>query len=103
MSTAAQLIKQGAEAVSPSHRTLLWSLYSIRGLTSLIRTCLQRVYALPFGGREAIAKERFTKAYRHPVLDEKLTQRRVGQVRFYNLEGLRDGARLIRRFYCGIP
>ncbi|KAI9014169.1 kinase-like domain-containing protein [Hyaloraphidium curvatum] len=51
MSTA-RLIKQGAEA---------------------------RVYAVAFGDGEAIAKERFTKSYRHATLDEKLTQRRVGQ------------------------
>ncbi|TPX72986.1 hypothetical protein SpCBS45565_g00145 [Spizellomyces sp. 'palustris'] len=39
-----------------------------------------RVYKMPFGeGRCAIVKERFKKAYRHPVLDEKLTARRVIQ------------------------
>ncbi|KAI9017640.1 kinase-like domain-containing protein [Gaertneriomyces semiglobifer] len=53
MATEAVLIKQGAEA---------------------------RVYKTPFGaGRDAIIKERFSKAYRHPVLDEKLTARRVVQ------------------------
>ena len=36
-----------------------------------------RVWALRFGGREAIAKDRFKKAYRHEVLDAKLTLKRV--------------------------
>ncbi|KAI9100993.1 kinase-like domain-containing protein [Phlyctochytrium arcticum] len=49
----ATLIKQGAEA---------------------------RVYVIPFtSDRTAIVKERFRKSYRHPVLDEKLTARRVIQ------------------------
>ncbi|KAJ1968059.1 serine/threonine-protein kinase bud32 [Dispira parvispora] len=38
-----------------------------------------KVYALTFYGKEAIAKERFPKTYRHPVLDKKLTARRVIQ------------------------
>ncbi|KAG0278402.1 TP53 regulating kinase [Linnemannia exigua] len=50
----AQLIKQGAEA---------------------------KVYLAPFCQRQAIIKERFTKAYRHPTLDKKLTSRRVVQAR----------------------
>ncbi|KAI8054257.1 kinase-like domain-containing protein [Syncephalis plumigaleata] len=52
ISTEAQLIYQGAEA---------------------------RVYSMPFLGRTAVAKERFSKAYRHPILDHKLTSRRVVQ------------------------
>ncbi|KAG0333562.1 TP53 regulating kinase [Podila horticola] len=48
----AQLIKQGAEA---------------------------KVYLAPFCQRQAIIKERFAKAYRHPTLDKKLTSRRVVQ------------------------
>ncbi|KAF9179721.1 TP53 regulating kinase [Haplosporangium sp. Z 767] len=48
----AQLIKQGAEA---------------------------KVYLAPFCQRQAIVKERFPKAYRHPTLDKKLTSRRVIQ------------------------
>ncbi|KAI8917169.1 kinase-like domain-containing protein [Powellomyces hirtus] len=39
-----------------------------------------RVYKMPFApGRPAIVKERFKKSYRHPILDEKLTTRRVIQ------------------------
>ncbi|RKP26517.1 kinase-like domain-containing protein [Syncephalis pseudoplumigaleata] len=52
MLSDAQLIYQGAEA---------------------------RVYRTPFLGRTAVVKERFSKAYRHPTLDHKLTSRRVVQ------------------------
>ncbi|RKP39854.1 kinase-like domain-containing protein [Dimargaris cristalligena] len=38
-----------------------------------------KVFALSFYGRDAIAKERFPKTYRHPILDKKLTARRVVQ------------------------
>ncbi|KAF9208415.1 TP53 regulating kinase [Haplosporangium sp. Z 27] len=47
-----ELIKQGAEA---------------------------KVYLAPLCERQAIVKERFAKAYRHPTLDKKLTSRRVVQ------------------------
>lgn len=50
--TKADLLKQGAEA---------------------------RVYRGMFLGKPTIAKERFPKQYRHPVLDEKLTHRRTTQ------------------------
>lgn len=48
----AELIKQGAEA---------------------------RVYRIRFLEKNALAKERFPKRYRHHVLDEKLTRRRTAQ------------------------
>lgn len=48
----AQMIKQGAEA---------------------------RVYRGTFLGRSVVIKERFTKLYRHPEVDEKLTRRRTTQ------------------------
>ncbi|KAL2913673.1 serine/threonine-protein kinase bud32 [Polyrhizophydium stewartii] len=38
-----------------------------------------RLLDIDFGGRPAFAKQRFKKAYRHPVLDERLTARRVTQ------------------------
>ncbi|CAG8764115.1 17855_t:CDS:2, partial [Cetraspora pellucida] len=38
-----------------------------------------RVYTAPFLTRTAIIKERFPKTYRHPILDNKLTTRRVIQ------------------------
>ncbi|XP_029948016.1 EKC/KEOPS complex subunit TP53RK [Salarias fasciatus] len=49
---AAELLKQGAEA---------------------------RLYRTRFLGRPAIVKQRFPKRYRHPLLDEKLSQRRTAQ------------------------
>ncbi|RHZ87486.1 hypothetical protein Glove_34g124 [Diversispora epigaea] len=52
MTENAILIKQGAEA---------------------------RVYTAPFLTKKAIIKERFGKAYRHPILDKKLTARRITQ------------------------
>ncbi|XP_024397006.1 uncharacterized protein [Physcomitrium patens] len=36
-----------------------------------------RVYESTFLGKRAIVKERFSKKYRHPVLDVKLTQKRL--------------------------
>ncbi|CAG8523507.1 2376_t:CDS:2 [Diversispora eburnea] len=54
MTENAILIKQGAEA---------------------------RVYTTPFLTKKAIIKERFGKAYRHPILDKKLTARRITQAR----------------------
>ncbi len=45
-----QLIKQGAEA---------------------------KIYSAEFLGHPAIIKERFSKKYRHPVLDKSLTQQRT--------------------------
>ncbi|CAB4473122.1 uncharacterized protein OCT59_028337 [Rhizophagus irregularis] len=38
-----------------------------------------RIYTAPFLTRTAIIKERFSKTYRHPTLDKKLTARRVTQ------------------------
>ncbi|XP_037534466.1 EKC/KEOPS complex subunit TP53RK [Nematolebias whitei] len=52
LSTAAELMKQGAEA---------------------------RVYRTCFLGKPTVVKERFLKGYRHPELDEKLTHRRTVQ------------------------
>lgn len=36
-----------------------------------------KLYSGVFLGRRAIAKERFSKSYRHPVLDRTLTVRRI--------------------------
>ncbi|RIA89867.1 TP53-regulating kinase-like protein [Glomus cerebriforme] len=38
-----------------------------------------RIYTAPFLTRTAIVKERFSKTYRHPILDKKLTAKRVTQ------------------------
>ncbi|KAF9928665.1 TP53 regulating kinase [Linnemannia zychae] len=43
------------------------------------RIITAKVYVAPFCQRQVIIKERFTKAYRHPILDKKLTSRRVVQ------------------------
>ena len=39
----------------------------------------QRVYNGKYFGKDVIIKERFTKKYRHPVLDQKITTKRVAQ------------------------
>ncbi|CAL1608822.1 unnamed protein product [Knipowitschia caucasica] len=38
-----------------------------------------RLYRTRFLGKPVIVKERFSKRYRHPALDEKLTHRRTVQ------------------------
>ncbi len=38
------------------------------------------MYKTQFLSKETIVKERFAKKYRHPVLDEKITKTRLGQV-----------------------
>ncbi|RUP45480.1 hypothetical protein BC936DRAFT_148116 [Jimgerdemannia flammicorona] len=53
----------------------------IEGATLIKQGAEARIYTAPFLTlpNGCIAKERFTKAYRHPVLDKKLTARRVVQ------------------------
>jgi hypothetical protein len=46
----------------------------------LTSRCKQRVFLGSFLGRPCIMKERFSKAYRHPELDAKLTSKRTVQV-----------------------
>jgi len=41
----------------------------------------QRVFESSFVGRRSIVKERFSKKYRHPTLDSKLTIKRLNAVR----------------------
>jgi hypothetical protein len=41
------------------------------------------VYESTFLGRKAVVKERFSKKYRHPILDAKLTQKRLAGVCMY--------------------
>ena len=38
-----------------------------------------RLFETTFLGRPCLVKERFKKSYRHPVLDEKLTNKRLTQ------------------------
>jgi len=60
----------------------------IRGLICLRRqsvrrhhvwNVLQRVFRVQFLGRPTIVKQRFSKKYRHPALDAKLTSLRLKQ------------------------
>ena len=41
---------------------------------------LQRVFESNFVGRRCVIKERFSKKYRHPTLDAKLTLKRLNAV-----------------------
>ena len=54
--------------------------------------CSQRVFACTFVSRPCIAKERFRKSYRHPELDERLTQRRL----------LQEARSIARARRCGV-
>lgn len=60
---------------------------------------LQRVYTTTFLGRTAVVKERFRKAYRHPVLDAKLTRSRLLQVR--GSVWVCSAAEVPQRLLCG--
>lgn len=51
----------------------------LSGLTLLKQGAEARVYRGQFLGKAVIVKERFSKSYRHPALDEKLTHRRSVQ------------------------
>lgn len=46
----------------------------------------QRVFESDFVGRRSIVKERFSKKYRHPSLDAKLTLKRLNAVCFFFLD-----------------
>lgn len=47
---------------------------------------LQRVFESSFVGRRSIVKERFSKKYRHPLLDSKLTLKRLNAVSFLSMK-----------------
>ena len=47
----------------------------------LTRLALQRVWEGVYLGRPVVLKQRFSKHYRHPALDARLTQARLRQVR----------------------
>ena len=78
------ILFQGAEAVS-TLRLLLATQTATRKLpTQAVRSIfalLQRLYEGTFLGKPVIIKQRFSKKYRHSVLDSKLTQARFKQVR----------------------
>lgn len=50
----------------------------------------QRIFESDFVGRRSIVKERFSKKYRHPTLDSKLTLKRLNAVSFSLLNWLSD-------------
>lgn len=45
-----------------------------------IQMFLQRVFESTFVGRRCVVKERFSKKYRHPSLDSKITLKRLNAV-----------------------
>ncbi|XP_068495353.1 uncharacterized protein [Phaseolus vulgaris] len=45
--------------------------------SSLTENILKRVFESSFVGRKSVVKERFSKKYRHPALDSKLTLKRL--------------------------
>ncbi|XP_068118041.1 EKC/KEOPS complex subunit TP53RK [Hyperolius riggenbachi] len=65
----------------------------LEGLQLLKQGAEARVYRGLFLGKPAVVKERFTKTYRHPLLDEKLTHRRTAQ----------EGRSILRCRKAGIP
>ena len=73
------LLSQGAEAV----RTANVSLYCIhKEIGSYFSPFprFQRLFEGTFMGRKVILKQRFTKKYRHPILEERLSSHRLIQV-----------------------
>lgn len=91
MNPEASLVKQGAEAVSSLDVSL--KIIPIAAVINFPPPPTQRVYTTPFLGlpHGCIAKQRFSKAYRHPVLDTKITARRVTQEARCLLKCLRAG------------
>lgn len=96
--SACKLINQGAEAVSilaawrqaPRFVLLLCCSPPMHPYyPELNFTILQRVWESTFCGHPCIIKQRFSKKYRHPALDRKLTVTRLKQVRTLPPRGLR--------------
>jgi TP53 regulating kinase-like protein len=77
------LLKQGAEGVSQESIYLVAVSYFYLFVHSLF-CLLQRVFVSTFVGRKCVIKERFSKKYRHPLLDSKLTLKRLNAVSFHN-------------------
>jgi len=48
-------------------------------LTCIKQGAEAKIYETVYHGRNAIVKERFSKKYRHPEIDEKLTKKRITQ------------------------
>jgi len=76
------LLKQGAEGVS--QESICSCCLSFACFLNSLFASLQRVFASTFVGRKCVIKERFSKKYRHPLLDSKLTLKRLNAVSLSN-------------------
>ena len=74
------LISQGAEAVRLLHIVAFGICIFNK---PLLHWSVQKVWEGHFLGRPVIMKQRFSKQYRHPVLDTKLTVGRLNQARHF--------------------
>jgi len=83
LTETSSLIAQGAEAVCRRSWTLVYVACSCARWHSIpghrAWHLLQRVFRVQFLGRPTIIKQRFSKKYRHPALDAKLTSLRLKQ------------------------
>ncbi len=76
-----RLASQGAEAVRAGKYTR-WQNRSSQSIhTSCVDGGLQRIWEGEYLGRPVMVKQRFSKQYRHPALDSKLTLSRLKQAR----------------------
>jgi hypothetical protein len=79
-----ELVAQGAEAVRAPYESPTRVAHVVKFVVTFA-SCdphdLQRVYFASFLGQPAVIKERFSKSYRHPVLDERLLKERLAWVR----------------------
>jgi len=78
----AYCLKQGAEGVSKE--SICSCCLSFACFLNSLFASLQRVFASTFVGRKCVIKERFSKKYRHPLLDSKLTLKRLNAVSLSN-------------------
>jgi len=76
------LLKQGAEGVS--QESICSCCLSFACFLNSLFASLQRVFASTFVGRKCVIKEHFSKKYRHPLLDSKLTLKRLNAVSLSN-------------------
>nr|XP_054763658.1 EKC/KEOPS complex subunit Tp53rkb-like [Lytechinus pictus] len=68
------------ESAVTSSKSTLEEVHPASSKLSLLKQGAEaRIYKSTFMGRSSIVKQRFKKAYRHPKLDAKLSQKRTGQ------------------------
>ena len=76
-----QLVSQGAEAVRPTPGQCCATVVSFTdSVCPKPYCCMQRVWEGRYLDVPAIIKQRFSKKYRHAILDKKITQSRLKQV-----------------------